>query len=262
MIASLVFSVYNAQIEDGGREMMTFDMHVPYYGGAPGGGLKVWQMLQFFQEAATFHASSLGAGVHDLRERGFTWVLRRYRITLHRAAMSDDVAVRTWYEPHKNLLSVRMFELNDASGALCASAWSGWLVLDLASGRPLPLDRGLPQAYFDNTDPVNDTDPPKMRVSECADVRSYRARMSELDANRHTNHTVYLDWALDSVPDDVAETMQPVYIDAEYVRSVQRDSVVSAVRRVDDPSGAAFEHQMKTEEGQEVFRAKTVWGEL
>ena len=96
----------------GYKELAIFTkvFRTPYYGLSMEGNLKVGALLQFFQEAAALHADSAGIGVRDMLERGATWVLRRYRIKIHHLPAMEDLTVRTWFEPRKNIISVRLFD--------------------------------------------------------------------------------------------------------------------------------------------------------
>lgn len=234
---------------------------VPYYGLDGNERLKTGLLLQFFQEAAALHADSRKIGVADLLKHDATWVLRRYRVRIYAYPGLGDLTVRTWYEPQRNLMSVRLFELRDAGGALVADAWSGWIVVDLNRGRPVRLDRVLPPEYYDAVDPVgeelSDTIEP---VGDAFDLeRHFHVRWQELDLNGHTNHTVYFDWALESVPDEVYRDHLPAELDAEYLTSVPRGDVTVRTRKYGD-APLSFAHAVYAGDiGTEAARLATVW---
>ena len=45
---------------------------------------------------------------------------------------------------------------------------------------------------------------------------SFRVRQSDLDMNRHVNNAVYVGWALEAAPEDVAQSRRPVDIEVGY----------------------------------------------
>jgi acyl-ACP thioesterase len=235
--------------------------NVPYYGLGANKRMKPGVLLQFFQEIAALHANTVNIGVEGLLARGMTWVLRRYRIKIHDLPGKGDVGVRTWFEPQKNLLSVRLFEARDTSGNLIADAWSAWIVVDLRTGRPLRLDRALPDAYFNISEPTGDSVEGKIeRIENDFDsVRKFSVRRHELDLNGHTNHTVYFDWAIEGVPDDIADRMSVTLLDAEFLLSAKRENVTARTKKLSD-SPVKFAHSVIIDAtGAEAARLTTVW---
>jgi acyl-ACP thioesterase len=237
---------------------------VPYYGLDMNDKLKTGLLLQFFQEAAAAHAQSFGVGVSDLLRRSLTWVLRRYRVKIHSLPGLGDLTVRTWFEPRRNLLSVRLFDILDGDGNVFADAWSGWVVVDLERGRPVRLDRALPQAYYDNAERVEpgEIEDLEKRKDGFDLERSFRVRWQELDLNGHTNHTVYFDWALESVPDDVLQYYSPIQLDAEYLTSARRTDVTVRTAKICD-APLKFSHVVLiNDSGVVSARLCTTWGKI
>lgn len=234
---------------------------VPYYGLGADERVKPGLILQFFQEAAAFHADSLKIGVGDLLRENVTWVLRRYRVRVRRYPRRGDLTVRTWFEPVRNLTSVRVFELADASGEAAASGWSGWIVVDLERGRPVRLDRALGGEYFAATEPTGEPVTDKLAaVGGGFDLsRDFRVRRSELDLNGHTNHTVYFDWAFETVPDDLAATHRPVGFDAEYLFSAMRGDVRCLSKKIADTPVTYAHSVVVADSGVEAARLETIW---
>jgi acyl-ACP thioesterase len=240
---------------------------IPYYGLDIKNSLKSGTLLEFFQEAASQHAQSVGIGVSDMQRRGATWVLRRYRVNIRRRAGLGNIAVRTWYEPKRNLMSVRLFEALDESGAVIADAWSGWIAVDLERGKPVRLDRVLPAGYYDNAGSVEQGEIEDIEriVAGGADnspraSRGFRVRLRELDLNGHTNHTVYFDWAIETVPDEISLNFTPTRLDAEFLASVPRTDVTVNCHKISD-SPIRFAHSVtRNDSGQVSALLATEWG--
>jgi acyl-ACP thioesterase len=243
--------------------MFTNVFGVPYYGLDMRDRLKTGLLLQFFQETAALHAEAVGVGVSQLQKRDFTWVLRRYRINIHSLPGLGDLTVRTWYEPQRNLISVRLFEIQDSSGALVADAWSGWVVLDLKRGRPTRLDHALPKEYYDNAGHVSPGDIEDVGKSGGFDTETdFHVRWHELDLNGHTNHTVHFDWVMESVPEDILMNYAPAVFDAEYLVSIPRTNVTVRTKKL-CCSPAKFAHSvLLTATGTEAARLTTTWSKI
>jgi acyl-ACP thioesterase len=120
----------------------------------------------------------------------------------------DVIGLRTWPSTREGLFSCREFEMRDKSGDLFSRATSSWAVLDLASRRPVRLQERLPQYPLTARRALDDDfaslplfpDTPDGTFRELP----FLVRRSDQDSNQHVNNTVYTDWALEAVPDDVA----------------------------------------------------------
>ncbi|GHV49705.1 hypothetical protein FACS1894216_00570 [Synergistales bacterium] len=240
-------------------DRLSLNFRVPYYGGGTDGRMKIGALPQFFQEAAAVHADGLGVGVAYLRERGLTWVMRRYRINVLRPLRASDVSVATWYEPKKNLFSVRRFEAF-SGGEKLAEAWTGWIVVDLENGRPLRLDRALPKAYYDNAGHLEPDELPHVeRPGDSGGEYMYSVRRGELDVNGHVNHTVCFDWVTESIPDEVFGDCEPAVLDAEYMLSIPRTDVTVRTERQPGELLRFLHSVVIRETGKEAVRLSTEW---
>jgi hypothetical protein len=138
-------------------------------------------------------------------------------------------------------------------------------VVDLGRGKPTRLDRVLPVEYYENAGNVEQGEiggveaPGGGTGGECF-LRAFRVRLHELDLNGHTNHTVYFDWAAESVPDEVSLNLSPIRLDAEFLAPVPREEVTVRSQRVSgDP--ISFSHSVALcASGAETARLVTVWG--
>ncbi|MDR1509345.1 MAG: hypothetical protein LBS53_06875 [Synergistaceae bacterium] len=241
--------------------MFEKNYRVPYYGLDESGRMKPEILLDIFQEAAALHADSVNIGVGDLLRRGFTWVLRRYRVDFLGRHGKGELTVSTWFEPHRNLMSVRRFEAKSAAGEDVASAWSAWIVIGVERGRPIRLDRALPGAYFSAAEPTGEPveDPIPEVSGDYGFEREFSVRRNELDLNGHANHTVYFDWALESIPDSAIAGMFPARLDAEFLASVRREDV-TARARITGRDPLRFAHSIISKEtGAEAARLSTEW---
>lgn len=234
---------------------------VPYYGIDLKRRMKFGLLLEYFQEAADLHSRMMKMSVDDLQRRGMTWVLRRYRINMFHYPGREELTVRTWHEPYKNLHSLRVFEVFDGTERKIARGWSSWILLDRRKGRPLRLDRAAPREYYDMAEPTGEgaycgIEP----MGPAYDFeKNYQVRWLELDVNGHVNHTVYCNWALEAVPDELLRTHLPTELDAEFLCSVTREDVVARTRQTgDDP--VRFAHTVFVKEsGEEAARLTSAW---
>ncbi|MBI5957721.1 MAG: acyl-CoA thioesterase [Chloroflexi bacterium] len=97
--------------------------------------------LAFFEDSAMQDSISRGWPVARMSEAGFALVIRRYRIEYKLpAVLGDDLDVSTWISDVKRSTALRHFTAARVSdGALVARAFSQWVWVDLATGRPIRI---------------------------------------------------------------------------------------------------------------------------
>ena len=229
----------------------------------PFGVVRLASFLDYFQEAAGEHAGLLGVSVHELIKQGLTWVLSRYHLQFSRYPVwGETVLLRTWPSTRRHLFALREFEALDEGGAIIGRATSSWMVIDLATKKPVRLDERLGDFPQDPVRALPDEFPPLPVPGRTDFERTFFVRRGDLDWNRHANHVVYIEWAVEAVPPDIATAYRPAEIEADYRGEARYgDIILSRVQA--GLSGAerpTFIHQiLREKDGAELARLRTVW---
>lgn len=166
-------------------------------------------LLNCVQDAGGLHAAQLGISIRDLKPRGLTWVLSRIHLVVDRYLRAEDVInVCTWPSTRKGLFLCREFEMRDKSGALFSRATTSWAVLNFTSRRPVRPQECLPEFPLTARRALDDDFASLPHFPDTPDDTfreiPFLVRRSDQDSNHHVNNTVYTDWALEAVLDDVA----------------------------------------------------------
>jgi acyl-ACP thioesterase len=229
------------------------------------GLLRPVTLLNFVQDAGGMHAAQLGVSVRDLRQRGLTWVLSRVHLVVDRYLHADDVIMlRTWPSTREGLFSCREFEMRDRNGALFSRATSSWAVLNLETRRPVRLQECLPQYPLTVRRALDDDFASLPHFPDTADDTfrelPFQVRRSDQDSNHHVNNTVYTDWALEAVPDDVAAChLQSLEVSFR-AEVLYGDSILSqcVVNRSGDDS-ECLHRIVNSRDRRELARLRTRW---
>ena len=110
----------------------------------------------------------------------------------------------------EGLFALRDFEAFDEKERRVALATSSWMMIDFKERRPVRLPEFL--ADYENHMRGRAIDDPFDRLPELQEVhaeKSFQVRLSDLDMNQHVNSTIYLDWALEAVPDEIRKKYRP-----------------------------------------------------
>lgn len=232
----------------------------------PHGRLQARILCQLLQEAATVHAAELGVAVESLLESGVAWVLSRLRMRVDRWPGTDaEIVVTTWPEAANRLLTERRFEIADEEGGRLARAETLWLVLDLGQRRPVRFPAAILEALR-----RHDLGSKPVRPEPLAPPRpidrsvEFTVRRSDLDLAGHVNNTSYVEWVLESVPDEVVGHCELRELDIAYTAECRRgESIVSASQTLEGERGFEVRHLVdRSSGGDEVARAHTVWRRL
>lgn len=175
--------------------------------------------LRLLQNAAGAHAALLSAATEELRRSGQTWMLSKMRLDIHRhVLLGENLTVETW--PSKKMKGprgYRDFVLKDSAGLICASAGSLWVIVDLASRKPVRIPESIVALGCDPGYPI-----PPLAESTLARTQAptleqnYQAYWSDADQNEHVNNVTIIRWAIDALPLSFLETHELAWAEAHY----------------------------------------------
>lgn len=177
--------------------------------------LRVSQLFELLQEAATDHSDLLGAGVHDIRQKGLMWVLARQNVEIARMPFYDEaITIETWPSETVHSLYPRYYRLLDATGKPIIQSSAIWMLADLNTRTLVPSSRsGIEYSFEKRGCEIALPSPPR---SFCTDKKqSFTVPFSYVDMNGHMNNTRYFDLA-DNLSPAAAEGRDPKRILVEY----------------------------------------------
>jgi acyl-ACP thioesterase len=144
-------------------------------------------------------------------------------------------------------------------GEEVARATSHWLVLDLATRRPVPpaevVDPRVPRELV----PSSVRSPARLTPLTAWDEdRRFTVRYADIDLNLHVTNTSYLAWAVEAVPKDVWTACRLATVDVAFLHECHHGSAIrSRARRTGERS---FAHAIvREEDGKELARLATEW---
>jgi len=216
-------------------------------------GLSGW-----LQEAAGRHATELGVGVQALLDRGLTWVLLRQAVQVDcPVRLWDRAEVRTWPSGVDRVVAVRDFEVR-VGGEVAVRACTHWLVMDVATRRPVRPGKVLPerlQAEMPHAAAVGEL-PPMPAGGEPG--RRFPVRYLDIDQNLHVTNATYVGWALEAIPEDTWRERRVRAFQVQFLHEcLLGDEVVSRAL----PAGQdAWDHLVtRAADGKELARVRTEW---
>jgi acyl-ACP thioesterase len=185
-----------------------------------------WRTLQ---NAAAGHAAALGVATEDLRKQGQTWMLSRMIVEVDRPPLlGEELLVETWPSTKlRGVRAVRDFAMKNAAGEILARASSLWVIVDLATRRPLRVPQEIVDLRTDPGYPIPSFQDSLAPVPE-KPTRLFQAEWSDADQNEHVNNVSYARWAVDALPKDFLEAHELQSIELHYQRELMVGDSVEA----------------------------------
>ena len=226
------------------------------------GKMKLVSLLDYFQEAASEHAEKLGASITQLSAKNLTWVISRYHIRISRyPSWREAVKLTTWPSARQNLFALREFEITSEKGETLAAATSSWMVIDLRTKKPVRPDEHLPDYPLLRRRAVADKFKLLPKVERSDIERSFPVLMRDLDWNKHVNHVVYVEWAVETVPPDILRTLRPMEMEIDFRgEAFYGETVLCRTEILNSGENPSFRHQiLRDGDERELARLKTFW---
>lgn len=228
-------------------------------------------LCNFLQEAASNHAHALRLDVHQLHEgHQVTWVLSRLRVHVTRyPRWRERVRVETWPSEYSRLFAWREFRVSDAAGESLALGTSRWVIIDVATRRPVRL----PPFVIERLPPpaeraLSDAGGKLPGAGGQSSRREFHVRYGDLDVNQHVNHVNYIAWACEAAPVELLRGASVRELSVDFINEAQfGDRVASLVdEAAEGESGEAsgarvLQHGLRRMNGDEdeLCRVRTRW---
>lgn len=166
---------------------------------------KISSILSHLQDMATLHSKTVGFGTEEMLKLGMGWVLLSWKIEIINYPEADrEIEIRTWSRGLKGLHAYRSFEILDEEQNQLVIADSSWVLYDNNNRKPIkPLESmnygSIDRKMFDEI--KIDIEVPDKIDEEII----YKVQRRDVDTNNHTNNVRYIEFALESIPEEIYE---------------------------------------------------------
>lgn len=159
-------------------------------------------VMGMMQEAAIIHSDAVGYSVYDIPKTHVIWMLVNWRVRLcSGATWNENVVVRTWPRTMEKVTSERDFEIIGEDGRCIAIGESLWVLVSADTGRIVRISKEVSDAYELTNKKVFDCAPIELDVISKTLQYSGQVCRRDIDSNHHVNNRVYLDYAVETLPD-------------------------------------------------------------
>ena len=180
-------------------------------------------IINYMQDMAVCHADSLGNGVNNAAETHTAWLLLNWKIKVfNRPKCEDIIKINTWPRTMERCYSWREFEVFNGENKV-AIATSKWVLVNTETGRIERVSEELKEKYklkeecvFDEEITEKLKEPEEMNL-----MYEDRVGRTRIDTNNHLNNLYYLDYAIESLPEEVYENNTFNNIEIMYKKEIK-----------------------------------------
>lgn len=151
---------------------------------------------QYCEQASIEASEDAGYDAAWYANQGTAWVIRAITVEYLRPAVADDVLeVTTWVSNWRRVWAQREYLMQRRSDQeVVARASAKWVYVDRATGQPQRIPADIERLIGVREGAVRPYRLPEERLGQHEFHWPHRVRRYELDAMRHVNNAVYLNW--------------------------------------------------------------------
>lgn len=169
--------------------------------------LTLHSLLEILQEAATEHSDAAGYCVNNIEQTNCAWLVLNWKVQMISTPhLNECLTINTWAKTFEKMYSYRDFEVFDEKNNLVAIASSKWLLIDATSKKIKRITPEISIAYGGTysknvfSTPINE----KPSIPDNLELNfTYQIQRRDLDTNGHVNNLHYLNFAFETLPEDV-----------------------------------------------------------
>lgn len=180
-------------------------------------------IVNYLQDTAVYHADSLGDGVNSVDKTHTVWLLLNWKIRVFdRPKCEDKIKINTWARKMEKCYSLRDFEIFSGNNKV-AIATSRWVLVNDKTGKIERVSEELKEKYnlidqcvFEDKMVEKLKEPENMQLMYEDTIGRTR-----IDTNNHLNNLYYLDYAIESLPEEVYENSTFNNIEIMYKKEIK-----------------------------------------
>lgn len=162
------------------------------------------RIIDILCDVGTRQSEELGADIDTLTKRNMAWVFYNYDIKVFRNPIyGEKIKATTQAVGFKKFYALRDYEIKDENGNIIVEAKAIFLLINLEKRRMMRVPEDLYEVYGAEEIQGSFSVPKLEKLLDHKYEEIFKVRYSDIDSNQHVNNTKYIDWALESVPEEI-----------------------------------------------------------
>lgn len=212
------------------------------------------RIIDILCDAGTRQSEELGADIDTLVKNNMAWVFYHYDVKIFRNPVyGEKIKATTEAVGFKKFYALRNYEMRDANGNIIAEAKAIFLLINLEKRRMMRVPEDQYEIYGAGEISENFNPPKLEKLLEHKYEEVFKVRYSDIDSNQHVNNTKYIDWALESIPEEIIDNYRLEEIKVTFQKECkygEKIKVLTDIREEEDRIVTL--HKIESLDGKEL----------
>ena len=221
-------------------------------------------ILTLLEETASEHCYQINHSLYDLINQNIGWVLLSGAMKIDRyPKYKEKITIKTWLSGYTFTKGIRENIIYDEQNNVIGRAKGLWGFFDVERRKPIKIFDNIKEKWpVCNEECINHDINKKIRAIDTAsNTKEFYVNRYDIDMNQHVNNIRYLQWVMESIPEEIIDNFYLHFIDGRFISEAQyRDTILSYTGK--DVSYNSFAHTLKVKSNNQICAtAKTLWKE-
>lgn len=222
-------------------------------------------MLTLLEETAADHCDSINQSLYHLVNQNVGWVLLSGVLIMERyPRYKEKITIRTWLSSYSTIKGYRENYIYDEQENIIGRAKGLWLFFDIEKRRPIQIFDTFKQnwSFCEEQSILQNLSKKLEPIDQAIYVKEFHVHRFDTDMNKHVNNIRYLQWTMESIPEEVVDHYFLFAIEGRFIAEAQfGDTVISLTEKGNEPN--TFVHTIKVKETNKVCAtATTIWKKI
>jgi acyl-ACP thioesterase len=200
--------------------------------------------------------------LYDLFDQNIGWVLLSGYMQMERYPLyKEKITIRTWISKYSSIKGIRENLIFDEQGSIIGRAKGLWLFFDIKRRMPVRIFDDIKEkwSYFPEESIMFDINKKIEAIDSATYKNSFLVHRYDMDSNKHVNNLRYLQWLIETIPNEILDNYYMHSIDGRFVGEAQfGHTIESLTEHENDPH--KFIHTIRDLDINQVCSAaRTVW---
>ncbi|MBQ6991848.1 MAG: hypothetical protein IJN50_02895 [Clostridia bacterium] len=195
-------------------------------------------ILKYLQKIAGMHSDEMGCGLEELAKENLGWIITNWKLNvINKPKYNEDIIVKTWVRKIDKLYYYRDFEILNEQGEKIAIATSRWILMDVKNKTAKKVEDRFVRLHTIHEEEVfSNYKFTKIKEAESYENEfNYKVQRRDIDTNHHVNNLNYLDFAYETLPEEVYNNKKFNNIEISYKNEIKpNEEIVCKYSEIND----------------------------
>jgi len=220
-------------------------------------------ILTLLEETAAEHCYSINYSLYQLAEQNIGWVLISGTMQMERYPnYKEKITIRTWLSKYSTVKGFRENIIYDEQNNIIGRAKGLWVFFDIVRRRPIQILDDIKEKWsFYNDESIEYNLSNRIKIVENSDFElKFKVNRYDTDMIKHVNNIRYLQWVIESIPDEIINNYYLQAIDGRFISEAHYGQTIVSLTKKNNTKNKSFVHTIKIEGTDKVCAiATTIW---